>query len=98
MTLDPEHPRNKDIGESGSNLVHAFNFKSGYRQSLTDFFGVGFNLNKFAQPAEREFHRAASPERKLRRKRRSFSKNNRMSSTPSLSSEVRSTPIPKAKP
>src|SRR5437588_8506123 len=98
MPFNVNHLGGEDVGEAGCEPFDIFDFQPCHREALAELVDVGFDRNEFAQPAQREFHDAASPERNCCKNRISFSKNSRMSSTPSFSSDIRSTPIPKAKP
>src|SRR5271168_3512972 len=68
-------------------------------QAPRNFRHRRIDADEIAHPTERQLHRAPPLSTgNWPRKRRSFSKNRRMSSTPSLSKPVRSTPMPNAKP
>src|SRR5580658_8646487 len=99
MAFDLHHLCDKHIGEGWRDMLDVLDFEPRHRQATAQFIEVRLDRDEFLEPAQRQFHEAASlADRNWPRKRKSFSKNRRRSSTPSLSSEVRSTPIPKAKP
>ena len=114
MALDLEHPRDEHVAEAGGRALDAFDLQPGERQPAAKLVDVGLEGDELGEPTERQLHDKdlagvlaaelpaaedlATNDGNCPRKRRSFSKNSRMSSTPSLSSAWRSTPIPKAKP
>ena len=114
MALDLEHPRHEHVAEAGSGALDVLDLQPGERQAAAQLVDVGLERDELGEPTERQLHDEdlagvlaaevlaaedlATNDGNCPRKRRSFSKNSRMSSTPSLSSACRSTPIPKAKP
>ena len=64
MALDAEHSRDKNVSEARDNLFEGFNFQPCHRQPPAKLLSISFDCNEFAQPAQREFHNAASRERK----------------------------------
>src|SRR6185437_11707679 len=94
MAFDVEHLGNKHAVESRCAMLDALDLESGHREAPAQLVDIGLERDEFLEPTERQLHDAASlAERNWLRKRRSFSKNRRRSSTPSLSSDVRSTPM-----
>ena len=98
MALDGDNLRDENVGKGCADLIDTLNFETRQREPLAEFLELDLDRNEFLEPAQRQLHDAASPVWNCCKKRKSFSKNNRKSSTPSLSREVRSTPIPNAKP
>ena len=98
MAFDGGHPGDEDVGEGRSEVFDIFDFDPGDREPVAKFVQRHVERDEVLQPTERHLHDAAPPDWNWLRKRRSFSKKSRMSSTPSLPSEIRSTPIPKANP
>src|ERR1700722_6045485 len=99
MAFDAEHLRDKHTVEGRGDMLDVLDLQPRHRQAATKLVEAGVDRDEFLEPAQRQLHDASSlADRNWLRKRRSFSKNKRRSSTPSLSSDVRSTPMPKAKP
>src|SRR5262249_31673049 len=91
--------RNHHALESGLDLFEVLHDQAGGTQPIRDLGGGRAELHELTQPTQWQLHRRPPlTEGNCARNRRSFSKKSRISSMPSFTWAVRSTPIPNAKP
>ncbi len=92
VLLDGQQLADDDVAPVGAPRLDALDLHPEHRQALGEDLGGEVDVDVLAQPAERDPHRNCS------RKRRSFSMYSRRSPTLWRRFEIRSTPIPNAKP
>src|SRR5487761_1002642 len=99
MTPGFEHLCDHNAVKRRRDLFDILDHQARDTQAISNLLRGRIDLDELTQPAKRQLHRAPPlTEGNWDRRRRSFSKNRRMSSIPSANNPVRSTPIPKAKP